>query len=354
MKKITISTLLFSLALGILWVGDVRAKETAGQILAKLNELSPEKRKKLLIEGAKKEGEVTIYTSMRQDQASPFLKTFNNRFPFLKVNMYRTASTRQVAKVQAEFNAGRHAVDVMNNTGPGAYTVKQLGAVDAYRSPERNFFPKRYLDKEGYFAPMYVIPVVLGYNPSLVKREEVPRSYTDLLNPKWKGNMLLDTEDFEWYMVLLNHFGREKGLQYMKDLAGQRPSMRRGRTLQTQLLMAGEQPIAIALHAHTVLDFKEKGAPIDWKILDPYFSKANHIMLSRHAPHPHAAALLIDWALSEEGQSMITTFGRVVARKAIKQRFPELTKTEYLMMDPESIGPTLNKSMKRFRDMFMK
>ncbi len=354
MKKTIRVILVFSLVLTLMTARSAMAGETAGKTLAKLEKLSPEERKKTVIEGAKKEGEITIYTSMRQDQSTPFAKRFNKRYPFLKVNTFRTASSRQVAKVQAEFNAGRHQVDVINGNPAAIYTIKQIGVLDPYHSPERKFFSSTYKDKKGFFTPMYVIPVVLGYNPGLVKKEEVPKSYEELLAPKWKGSMLLDTDDYEWYIALIKHFGKEKGVQYMKSLAQQNPSMRRGRTLQTQLLMAGEQPIAVALHAHTVLDFKEKGAPIDWTILDPYFAKPNSISLPKHAPHPYAAALFIDWALSKEGQTMITTFGRVVARKGIKQRFPELQKVKYFLTHPDTIGPGLNKSIKQFQNIFMK
>jgi len=354
MKKTISSALVFGLAFGLLMMRGAVAGETAGQILAKLGKLSPEARQKALIKGAKKEGKVTIFTSMRQDQSTPFSKRFNKQYPFLKVTTFRTAASRQVAKVQAEFRSGRHSVDVMANTPAGAYTVKEFGALDPYLTPERKFFDPSYTDKEGYFTPLYVIPVVLGYNPSQVKPEEVPKSYEDLLAPKWKGKMLLDTNDFDWYIALLDHFGKEKGIRYMKNLAKQQPSMRRGRTLQTQLLMAGEQPIGIALHAHSVLDFKEKGAPIGWTILDPYFAKPVYTMLAKNAPHPHAAALFIDWALSAEGQSMITTFGRVVAREGIKQRFPELGKKKYILTDVNMMGPVLNKSIEEFHEIFMK
>ncbi len=244
-------------------------------------------------------------------------------------------------------------MDVLANTPAGAYTVKKFGILDPYVSSERKFFPASYRDKEGYYMPLYVIPVVLGYNPNLVKPGEVPKKYEDLLDKKWKGRMLLDTNDFDWYIALLAHFGKEKGLKFMKKLAKQNPSMRRGRTLQTQLLMAGEQPIGIALHAHSVLDFKEKGAPINWTILEPYFAKPVYTMLVKNAPNPHAAALFIDWALSEEGQTMITTFGRVVARDNIKQRFPELGKKKYILTDVNMIGPVLNKSVKEFHKIFM-
>ncbi len=353
MKKMICYAMIFGLIFGILMMRGTVFAETAGQVLAKLNKLSPENRQKALIEGAKKEGKVTIYTSMRQDQSNPFSKRFNKKYPFLKVNSFRTAATRQVAKVTTEFNAGRHHVDVLANTPAGAYTVKEFGVLDPYQSSETKFFDASYRDKEGYYMPLYVIPVVLGYNPGLVKPGEVPKTYEDLLDKKWKGKMLLDTNDFDWYIALLAHFGKEKGLKFMKKLAKQNPSMRRGRTLQTQLLMAGEQPIGIALHAHSVLDFKEKGAPINWTILEPYFAKPVYTMLVKNAPNPHAAALFIDWALSEEGQTMITTFGRVVARDNIKQRFPELGKKKYILTDVNMVGPVLNKSVKEFHKIFM-
>ncbi len=182
----------------------------------------------------------------------------------------------------------------------------------------------------------------------------MPKSYEDLLDPKWKGKIFLDTEDFEWFTVLLDQFGREKGLRFMKKLVKQDLSLRRGRTLQTQLLLAGERYMAVALHAHSVLDFKEKGAPIDWTILDPYFAKVNVITLIRNAPHPYAAALYIDWSLSEEGQSKITTFGRVVTRKGIKQRFPELLKKEYIIVSAKMIGPVLARTIKEYQEIFMR
>ena len=145
--------------------------------------------------------------------------------------------------------------------------------------------------------------MVLGYNTNLVKRADVPKSYDDLLQPKWKGQMYLDNEAYDWFAVLLKHFGREKGLQYMRALAKQDLTMMRGRTAQAQLLVAGERPIGIVQSGNTMLDYKAKGAPVDMSILDPYLALANSIMLAKHALHPHAAALLIDWSLSEEGQS---------------------------------------------------
>ncbi|MGH7771580.1 MAG: ABC transporter substrate-binding protein [Candidatus Binatia bacterium] len=354
MKEMVRTVLFFSLAFPLMVLSHATgdAQETAGQILAKLEKLSPEKRQKALIEGAKAEKEVSFYSSLQVQQIEPFIKGFNKRYPFIKVNPYRVSGNRQVIKVQQEFNAGRHLVDVVNGAAEEGSAIQKMGALDPYPSPQREFFPTNAKDRDGYFTSFYVIPMVLGYNTRLVKRAEAPRTYEDLLHAKWKGEMFLDNEAFDWFAVLLRHFGREKGLQYMRNLAKQDLRLIRGRTAQTQLLVGGERRIAIQLSAHTVLDLKAQGAPIDWVGLDPYFSHANYIMLARRAPHPHAAALFIDWALSDEGQSVITTFGRVVARKGVNQRFSELVEKESLLVGVDYIGPILEETNKEFRVIF--
>jgi iron(III) transport system substrate-binding protein len=329
------------------------APEPAGSVLAKINKLPPDQRQKALIEKAKAEGEVSFYSSLQAQQIDPFIRLFQKRYPFVRVNPYRVSGNRQVIKIQTEFNAGNHLFDVTNGSSEQAAAIKKIGAIDPYFSPQREFYTGANRDKEGYFTSLYVIPIVLGYNTNLVKRGEAPKSYEDLLHPKWKSNMFLDDEAYEWYAVLLKHMGREKGLQYMRNLAKQDLRMVRGRTAQSQLLSAGERPIAIVLSGHTVLDLKARGAPIDQVILDPYFAQANKLMLARHAPHPHAAALFMDWALSEEGQNMITTFGRVVARKGVKQRFPELVEKESFLVDVDFISPIMDQSGKEFSQIFL-
>ena len=102
-----------------------------------------------------------------------------------------------------------------------------------------------------------------------------------------------------------------------------------------------------------MLDFKTRGAPIDWTILDPYYAKPNMLMFARHAPHPHAAALLIDWTLSDEGQSLLVNLGYVVARKGVKQSYPALLEKESFLADPDFIGPILEETGRDFRSVFI-
>ena len=329
------------------------AQQTAGALLAKLAKLSPEARQKALVDGARAEKEVTFYSSLQPPQVEPFTRAFHKRYPFLKVNAARISGSKVVVRIQSEMNAGKNLVDVINVSGEEAAALKKVGSLDPYLSPQREFYPPSAKDKDGYFTAMSFLTMVLGYNSNLVKRADVPKSYDDLLQPKWKGQMYLDNEAYDWFAVLLKHFGRDKGLQYMRALAKQEPTMMRGRTAQAQLLVAGERAIGIVQSGNTMLDYKAKGAPVDMSILDPYLALSNSILLAKHALHPHAAALLIDWSLSEEGQNMVTSFGRVVLRKGVKPRFPELMEKELFVADGEFLAPVLEESAREFRQIFL-
>jgi iron(III) transport system substrate-binding protein len=329
------------------------APESAGQILARLNKLLPEQRQAALIEKAKTEGEVNFYSTLQAQQIEPFLQVFRKRYPFVKPVPTRVSGNRQLVRLQSEFNSGAHIVDVANGSPELAAGLRKLGIIDPYLSPQRDFYVAPSKDKDGYFTSFYVMPIVLGYNSNLVKRAEAPKNYQELVQPKWKGNIMLDDEAYEWFAVMLRHLGREKGLQYMRAMAKQDLRMVRGRTAQSQLLAAGERAIAINVSGPTTLDLKSRGAPVDQVIVDPYFSQPNKMVLARHAPHPHAAALFIDWALSEEGQSTVTTFGRVSARKGVKQRFPELLEKEIFHADVEFISPIMEQITKEFGQIFL-
>src|SRR5262245_13027930 len=161
--------------------------ETAGQTLAKLDKLSAENRQKVLIERARSEKEVTFYSSLQTADAELYMKAFNRRYPFIKVNIYRISGQKQVIMIQSEFNAGRHAFDITNASAAQAFGIKKTGALDPYQNPQRQYFSSAHKDKEGYFIPTYIVPVVLGYNTNMVKRNEAPKRYEDSRKIKTSG-----------------------------------------------------------------------------------------------------------------------------------------------------------------------
>ena len=199
------------------------AAETAGAVLAKLNKLPAEQRQKALMEKAKTEGEVAFYSSLQAQQIDPFIRVFQKRYPFVKVNPYRVSGNRQVIKIQTEMNAGNHLFDVTNGSSEQASAIKKVGAIDPYQSPQRDFFIAPNKDKEGFFTSLYVIPMVLGYNTNLVKPEDAPKSFADLLDPKWTGKIVKAHPSYSGTILTATfQIVRELGWGYLEKLAKQK------------------------------------------------------------------------------------------------------------------------------------
>ena len=175
------------------------AAETAGQDPGEVEQAAAGPTAKVLIEKAGGEGQVSFYSSLQAQQIDPFIQLFRKRYPFINVNPYRVSGNRQVLRIQTEMNAGNHLFNVTNGSAEQAAALKKIGAIDPYFSPQRDFFPASSKDKDGFFSSLYVIPIVLGYNTNLVKRPDAPKSYEDLLHPRWKSNMFLDDEAYELY-----------------------------------------------------------------------------------------------------------------------------------------------------------
>jgi iron(III) transport system substrate-binding protein len=238
---------------------------------------------------------------------------------------------------------------------PGeVFNLVKTGLVDPYRSPSRQGIMEEFMDKEGYWTAFYHLTMVLGYNPKLVKKEEAPKSYEEVLDSKWKGKISLDTDDVNVMGTLLDYWGKEKGLAYYRKLAENDPVIRRGKNLQAQILSAGDVSVAPFLYGFQPLLLKQKGAPVEINLLNPTLSSPSYLVLLKNASHPHAAALFLDWALSQEGPMRILTeeFGRGVPRSGYKERYPELSVSKYLATAPEKIGPFYQEYRKTYCEIF--
>ncbi len=279
-----------------------------------------------LIEGAKKEGTLIWWTTMTLDQSKQMVDRFEKKYPFVKTELYRTGGGPLLNKILTEARAGRYAWDVLSGRGEMHIPLMERKLLAPYRSPEQMMFEDDMKDKESYWTAFYVNPYVLGFNTRLVKREEVPKTYDALLNPKWKGGKIsIDNEAFGLLSGLTDAWGKEKAVAYLKKLAAQDPVPKRGNTEKVQLTVAGEYLLIIA-YAPTIERMTQKGAPIDWVPLEPVVVQVNPIQLAAKAPHPNAAKLFIDFALSKEGQEMIRDFFRIPPRIDVEANPPRLIK----------------------------
>jgi iron(III) transport system substrate-binding protein len=281
-----------------------------------------------LIEGAKKEGEVAWYTSAGLQDSNPMAEAFQKDYPFIRVSVIRAGAGVLVNKILNEARAQKGLFDVLNTNDESVLPLKSRGLLARYVSPEATSYDDDLKDKEGYWHAAYVIPWFLGYNTHWVKRAEVPKSYEELLTPKWKGRKIALGTDNGMLILsgLIRVWGKEKAVRYFQQLAKQEPALQAGApSSRIQLLAAGEFPLTLA-SGNTLQTFASRGAPVDWVPLEPVFVQMNTIMLAAQSRHPNATKLFIDFVLSKKGQEMIRSFHRVPARTGVDAEPPRMFK----------------------------
>jgi iron(III) transport system substrate-binding protein len=327
---------------------------TAGEILGDYSRLADKEREGKILEGAKREGKLVYYGTTAVDHIQRVFAEFKKRYPFMEAADYRSGSVNVYNKIATEARAKRFEVDVFDLEPGEVFAVTKAGLVDPYLSPSRKGIAAEFMDKQGYWTTFYHLTVALGYNTEKVKKEEAPKSYDDLLDPKWKTRMSIDQTDFHLFGAMLEYWGREKGTDYFRKLADNDPSMRRGKTLQAQILGAGEVHVAPWLYGYRPLAMKREGAPVEINLLRPVLSVPTYLLLAKNSSRPHSAALFLDWALSRDGIMKIFAeeLGRGVPRTGYKDIFPELNAPEYLVVEPNKIGPRYEEYQKLYCNIF--
>ena len=295
-------------------------------------------RNQRILEGAKREGKVVFYSGMIENQAlRPMADAFRKKYPFVAVDYWRGDSRALVQKALTERRAGRVTGDILESTG-GAEALIRAGAVEPFYTPSAAAFPKGYVDPNRMWAASRLDYFGIAYNTRQVSQAEVPKTYDELLNPKWKGAIAwrADSEVGAILFIagVLREMGKDKGEAYLKQLASQRIINYAGsaRALVDRV-GEGEYKLALEIYAHHPLISKAKGAPLDTQMLNPVPSALSTIQLTKNAPHPNAAMLFIDYMLSKEGQGV-------------------LRQAQYLSPNPEvETDPSLRKIIPRLNGM---
>ena len=269
-------------------------------------------RQKILEEGAKKEGELLWVGSFNEDNARPIVKGFTARYPFLKVNRVRTDSTQALQRVLAELRAKAPHTDLITSTA--VVELEDAKAVQSFKSPVFDNWTARDHDPTGFSAPLYITYYgVAAYNTNEVTAAEAPKSYADLLDPKWKGQIVLNSNESGALFVisfLRMWMGDAKAEAYLEQLARQKIVMR-SESARTVLAMvaSGEYKIMINPFLVHVGELARKGAPVDVTMQDPVPAIDTPVLLAKQAPHPYSAMLLMDYVLGTEAQGMLRDAG---------------------------------------------
>ncbi len=305
------------------------------------------------IEQAKKERTVYWYGSMSIEDAAALIEGIKRKHPFLEIRRFRGANANVMNKLDAEARGRVLSVDVVDVDGFYVAQILQRNYWTPYLSPELKAYPRELSDPKGFWAGFFLLPAVVIYNTRLVQPGEAPKSYGELLQPRWKGRIAIVDSAVPWYHGMLQYMGAEKGHAYMKRLAGQDVRVGVGNRNTVELTMAGEHPLAIGAYAHRVGQFMKKGAPMGWMKEDVLIVTPQAIGISGLGKSPNAAKLIVDFVLSPEGQAILQKSGRVPAHPNVDADPAELTKGRRLFFsDIVDGGTRFNELDAEFRKLF--
>lgn len=297
------------------------AESAVEDTLAELNAKPPEERQKLVAENAKKEGEVTLYTAVNMRDAQELIAGFNKSYPGIRVAIASLGGPGVLNKVLTEYRAGANLADVVVLNGISAVELIDKKIVARYRSPMVGFLRKGFVDAEGYWPGVYAIGYTMIYNNRRVSQKEAPKRYEDLLQPRWKNSLIMDAEDHDFLAGLIDLWGEAKATSFLKQIAQEQQVVfsRQSHTFMTQLVATGEHDVIVDGYVHNAVALTGKGAPIDHIMTNPTLIRPpTTIALMGRAPHPYAAALLLDYHLSKEASEiMVKSQGRWAPRKDV-------------------------------------
>jgi iron(III) transport system substrate-binding protein len=267
-------------------------------------------RQKVLEELAKKEGEILWIGGLNEKTASrPMLEKFMKKYPYISAKVVRTGTAEGIQRVMAEARARTPRVDLLNVDG--VLDLINAKLAQKFQTPMVAIYPEEFKDPNHYFVALRSsFQGVAAWNTTKVKKEEGPKTYEDLLDPKWKGKMVWADSEDTGAQLLITYFreqwGEKKAIEYLEKLAKQNITTRTesARTI-IDLVIAGEHDVMISPALHHIGGARKEGAPIDGSMQSPVLARNGYLMMMKTAPHPAATMLLIDNLLDVEAQQVL-------------------------------------------------
>lgn len=295
----------------------VAVSAASAQTVAEVAMYQGADRAKRLAEGAKKEGSVTIYTSAPPDDMAALAAAFEKKHG-VKLQYWRASSEKVVQRAVTEARGNRHDADIIETNGPDIEALHREQMLQEVKSPHLAELIPGAIPPHREWISMRLNIWVAAYNTRLVRKEDLPKSYEDLANSRWKGRLGIEAGDSNWFAAVVKELGETKGLKTFRDIvAANGMSVRVGHTLLTNLVVAGEIPLALTVYNYRVEQIKASGAPIEWFIIPPTIARFQGMGLARRAAHPHAAVLYFDFMLTE-GQEILFKRGFIPTSRSIK------------------------------------
>jgi iron(III) transport system substrate-binding protein len=302
-----------------------------------------------LLERARQEGSLVLYTSLAPTESGPLGQAFEKKTG-VKVEIFRSISEKVVQRAITESRARRHAFDVIETNAPEMEMLAREKLFSAFHSPYLADLPAGTIPKHGEWVPDRVNFFVVAYNTNKVRRDELPSTYAGFLDAKWKGRIAVEATDAEWMATLVKLWGPAEGMAYFRKLADMKPDVRKGHVLLAELIAAGEIPVGLTAYHSNAESLKKRGAPIDWVPMKPVVGRPQGIAVARNGPHPHAALAFVDFVLSPEGQQILAGMGRAPVSTKVKTGLGQF---DYTMVDPVTLLDEQDKWVKEWERLFL-
>ena len=304
-----------------------------------------------IVAAAKKEGRLTMYTTFAEKDQPTLIQPFEAKYG-VKVNLWRAGTDKVLQRTLAEAAARKYDVDLIHFGSPEMEALSREKILQAVNSPVHKDLQPGSVPAHREWAATLLSVWVQVYNTQLIRKEDLPRTYQDLLDPRWKGKLGIEAKNQDWFASVVDVMGGgEKGLQFFRDLVARNGiSARTGHTLLNNMVIAGEVPLALTVYNYMPEQAKKKGAPIDWFALEPAVARSNAIGVARRAPHPNAALLFYEYMLGE-GQQYLVKMDYVPSNT----RAPSpLKNVKILQTDPIRSLDETDKWTKLFEDVVLK
>ena len=305
------------------------------------------------LDAAKKEAKVVVYGSVPPQSMEGLHQAFKKKYG-IEVEYWRGSSTQVSERALTEWRAGKPAFDIAEGNRGVQLIMKDEGLFQKFIPPASQKFPDRFKEKDALITPWRVLPISMLYNTEMVKSADLPKTFDDLLNPKWTGKISIPdptrhttTAQFLWN---LRKFKGDKWLDYVKALAKQKPVLVESLAPVTTTIIKGEALVGITYIKY----IKQYKGPVDYIPMDQYLTDPNYLSLSAKAMHPNAAKLYIDFACSVEGQKEIAEDGEFVLAPGVYPPIKDADKVapKMVFMDNPSEEEFKKLMSGTFRDIF--
>jgi len=298
--------------------------------LAELAAYEGPDRAQRLIDGAKKEGTVSYYTTLVTEDSTPVIEAFKRKYG-VDVQFWRGSTEAIVQRALAESRAGRCPADAYLSGPPALEPLHRERMLLAVKSPIAADVIPQATQPHGEYVGVFLNLFASAYNTNLVTADEVPQNYEELKHPRWKGRLAIEADDEPWFAAIVTALGEQRGLQLFRDIVRVNGmSARKGHTLLANMVAAGEVPLALTVFSYKSDQLQRAGAPIRTLYLPPVIALATSMAVARCATHPHAAVLLYDFMIGE-AQEILARRDLVPTKPKIR---PPPAGVELTFMDP--------------------